>query len=148
MTTSVRYSQLTNTTGALITNPDITYGQDWATQVIEKTFAAAEIGTGRGQTRDAVNGKKGFLLAKFYGPSIQIVGPAELMKQATVANSDLTYFYRVTAVADFNVAVAAALDTSVKGVTSLYILDTGTDGSVNIATGDKVLITVAIGTKP
>lgn len=151
MTTAIRYTVLTNTTGGLITNPVIDSGQDFATQVIEKTFIAAEIGTEAGKTRDTTsNPTEGFLLAKFYGPPVQIVGEAQLVKDATPTHDNPNYTFRkfCTGTADHFTSIACAVDNSVKGVSSVYLLDQGDDAATQIADGDTVLVTVAIGTTP
>jgi hypothetical protein len=148
MTTAIRYTVLTNGTAALIPHPVIDYGQDWATQVIPKTFIAAEIGTGAGQTRDAANPLKGFLVAEFYGPSIQAVTSIELVKSVTVANAVTPFRGFITATASNFAKILYRIDNSVKGVSRLYILDQGDDASTRIGDTDTVIVTVAIGTTP
>lgn len=150
MTTAIRYSVLTNTTAALIPHPVIEYGQDWATQVIEKTFIAAEIGTGAGQTRDtASNPTIGFLLAEFYGPPIQAVTGIDLIKNTAVTHDPAPVFRAfVTGTAAHFVKLAYRIDNSVEGVSKLYLIDQGDDATTIIATGDTVMVTVAIGTTP
>lgn len=150
MTTAIRYTVLTNTTGALIAHPVIDYGQDWATQVIPKTFIAAEIGTGAGQTRDTTsNPTKGFLLAEFYGPPIQAVTGIDLIKNTAVTHDpDPVFRAFVTGTATHFVKIAYRIDNSVKGVSRLYIIDQGDDATTFIANGDTILATVAIGTNP
>lgn len=150
MTTAIRYSVLTNTTGALIADPAIQYGQDWATQGIAKTFIAAEIGTDAGKTRDTTsNPTKGFLLANFYGPPIQEVVDIQLIKTTAVTHDPNPPFRAfVTGTADHFVKIACRIDNSVKGVSSLYIIDQGDDAATQIANGDTIVVTVAIGTTP
>lgn len=150
MTTAIRYTALTNTTGALITNPVIGYGQDWATQGIVKTFIAAEIGTAAGKTRDTTsNPTKGFLLAQFPGPSIQAVTSIELIKDTAVTHDPAPVFRAfVTATTDHFAKIAYRIDNSVKGVSSLYIIDQGDDAATQIADTDTIIVTVAIGTTP
>lgn len=148
MTTAVRYATLTNPTGALIPNPVIDYGQDWATQVVIKTFAASEVGTGAGQTRDGANPAKGFLVAQFYGPPIQSVVNISLIKDTVVANAASPFRAFINGTPANLTKIAYRIDNSVAGVSSLYVFDQGDIAGTQIASTDTVIVTVAIGTKP
>lgn len=146
MTTAVRYTKLTNTTGALIAKPVIDYGQDWATQVVPKTFANSEVGTGAGQTRDGTNAVKGFLIAQFTGAAIQAVVDLKLIKDTAVANAGAPTFRAFINGTPANLTkLAYRIDNSVAGVSSLYIYDQGDIAGTQIAPGDTVIATVAIG---
>lgn len=145
MTAAIRYTGLINTTGALITEPTITLGDDLATQVIMRKISAAEIGTGKGQTQDATDPKTGLLFAKCYGPPIQAVTSVTLMKPATINQTGLEWEYFPTVIGDQIVNIAFAIDDPINGASSIYILDNGTDDSTRIVDGDVVLMTIAIG---
>jgi hypothetical protein len=70
MTAVVREIQISNTSGAVLTVAPANVGDDLAEVVVRRNFAAADIGTAAGQTRDASDPTVGCLCAQFYGPRI------------------------------------------------------------------------------
>jgi hypothetical protein len=152
MVAVIRYTEFKNNTNPaaidLTVGPVVSAGYDFASYIHKHTFIAPEIGTGAGQTGDTTsNPTTGFLLAKFYGPPIQEVVAAWLVKNATPthANANINFRAFVTGTADHFSQLVFGIDNSRDGEARLYLLDQGDDASTMIAAGDTVFYSVALG---
>jgi hypothetical protein len=76
MPSVIRYSTVTNTTGAVLTTALVADGKEYALKAVTRTFAAADIGNAVGQTQNAT----GALAAQFQGSVIKDVLEFQLFR--------------------------------------------------------------------
>lgn len=136
MVASLRYTPLTNGTGAAVIagGATIEKGQDYATKTVSRTLVAADVGTGAGQIRHA----QGMIFAEFKGVLIKGVICMQVFRPG--ANS---FFYKFDYLND-----AAANDgyaiTTANGISTLRFRDAAAGNGI-LAANDVVVITVAVG---
>lgn len=161
MVSSVRRTDIINNTVALLPFGDpallCNSGQDLAFELIEHTFIAGEIGTDAGKTLDTTSTPTmGFLLAQFQGARIIQIVTAFLKKD--VASAHTTVFRSFawassTGPSYYNIGLRAVNPEPVNAGTpgyspnyaSIFLLDTGTAASSQIAVGDRLVVLVALG---
>lgn len=136
MTSVVKYSRLTNTTGAAIVigGANATIGQEYADQAIEVTLTAADVGTGAGQTRNA----SGMIFAEIYGAVVKRV-TAKIMRPG--ANAFEYVFVGANDVAA-NIGFSV---TNANGKSTIRLRDGATAGGGQVAANDLIVATVYIG---
>lgn len=135
MTTSVRYSTLTNTTGAAVVagGATINQGQDYAEQYVDVTLAAADIGTSAGQTRHAA----GMIFAEFTGAVVKRV-TAKIMRTAGGFDYQFLGTDAVTANIGFSITTA-------NGISTVRLKDLPTGAAGYLAAGDHIVALVELG---
>ena len=145
----VRHAEITNTTNpaAIITVLPINVGQDYAFETLQRTFITAEIGTEAGQTQDTTsNPTTGFLFAQFQGAHIKNVVSLVLIKAAAATHTTVfNYFVYSDGTTPSAVDIGYRIDNTVKGQSSLWIIDSGTAAPGQIENGDKVIISLELG---
>jgi hypothetical protein len=140
MSSVIRETVVVNTTGAVLTSALVDAGDDVAEVVVDRTFAAADIGTGAGQTRDAAGGSGGCLCAQFSG--------------SRIVDVEVSQPYRPTGLYVFNTNGTGA-NTSVVGykvvynknlnISSVYILDAAAGSPGQIVALDYIVLRIRLG---
>lgn len=136
MTTSVRYSTLTNATGAAVIAgaAAITQGQDYAEQCVDVTLTAADVGTGAGQIRHAA----GMIFAEFNGAVVKRV-TADIIRPG--ANSfDYIFLGADDVAANIGFSVTYA-----NGKSTVRIRDGATAGGGQVAANDHIVALIELG---
>ena len=164
MTATVRFSTITNTTGALLPKGSpallVNSGQDYATQVVSRILTAQEaggvggtvygVGTIRDNTNAFVLGTNGFLFAQFNGALIKTVS-LELYRQSNIgAGGAVASLSKITGTAAGGPTVLKWVSQFVNGVSSLYLWDATTavgtaSTEANALSGDTIVATVTLG---
>lgn len=136
MTSTVRYSTTTNTTGAVVVagGASINQGQDYAEQYVDVTLTAADVGTGAGQTRHAA----GMIFAEFTGAVVKRV-TADIIRPG--ANS----FDYIFVGADDVAANIGFSITTANGKTTVRIRDAATAGGGQVAANDHIVALIELG---
>ncbi len=136
MVASVRHTEFTNATGAVVAAGGATVekGQDYGFDVVSRTLAVADVGAGAGQTQDAA----GMIFAEFKGVTIKSVGSVQVYRDAGDG-----FFYSFTYLTDDWASPGYKIVTA-NGVSTLMFRDNAIANGLLIAT-DKVVITVEIG---
>jgi hypothetical protein len=136
MTSTTRYTELTNGTGEVVAagGAAVNKGQDYATEVVVRTLAAIDIGAGAGKTQNA----SGMIVAEFQGATIKRVISASVVR---TANNFEMFFYGTDAVA----AAFGFKITTASGTSTLRILDSATGAAGQLAAGDRVIVVVELG---
>lgn len=159
MVSSVRHYDVVNSTLALLPFGDpallCNTGQDYGFQYISHAFVASEIGAGAGQTLDtASNPTSGFLFAQFQGASIKQVIYAAVKKDVTGANGGTifrSFAWATVTPHIYNISfrVVNPTDTTAVGYNpnyaSIYMLDTGSNATTQVRTGDRVVMLLDLG---
>jgi len=137
MTTSVRYKLVTNTTGAALTAAGVPAGDgdDKLYRVIERVFAAADIGNGAGQTQNAGGCIVDVLPA---GTNALILEGAAYKVNAGAARR----LDNLTLAAG---AQIASLSYSIDANNAVRVVDAGNNATVQLAANDYVVIKLTIG---
>lgn len=147
----VRHLEITNTTGALLTSVPMNQGQDYAFETLQWTFTANDVGTGAGDTGDTTsNPTVGFLFAQVKGAVFKNVVSLNLIKAAAAAHTTVfNYFTFADAATPSNVKIGYRIVNTTRGggvvLSSLYIIDSGTNPLGQIASGDKLVVSVELG---
>ena len=136
MVASLRYTGLTNTTGAAVLagGATIEKGQDYAVHAVPRTLVAADVGTGAGQIRHA----QGMIFAEFKG--VLIKGVISLQVFRPGANG---FFYKFDYLTDATANDGYAI-TNANGISTLRFRDAAAGNGI-LAANDIVVITVAVG---
>jgi hypothetical protein len=136
MTSSVRYREITNTTGAVVAVGDalINFGKDIATETVSRTLAAADIGTGAGAVRHA----NGMIFAEFEGAQIKQVISQVVLRTA----GGFKYVFMGTDAVSANYGFSI---TNVGNKSTLRLKDLPTGAAAYLAAGDEVVVTLSIG---
>jgi hypothetical protein len=138
MTMVVRHTELTNATGAAVVAGGalVSSGQDYASETVTRTLAAADIGTAAGQTQHA----SGMIFAEFKGATIKSV---TLEIQRDAAGDGTGFFYNFYYLTDARAYVGYQIVTE-NGVSTLMVRDGGAGNGLLIAT-DKIIATIELG---
>lgn len=160
MTSSVRHTDIVNSTAALIPAYSnlirINGGSDRALEVINRTIIAAEIGAGAGQLKDntAPNAglPEGLLFAQFQGACIQNIITSSIKKNAATTHNTWSSFSWGTVAGPLIAKIGWMVINSMQGngllISSLYLYDFGTAGAQSIATGDRIEVLLEVGNLP
>lgn len=144
MTSTVRYATIFNTTGAVFTpsspNALVTTGLDGSLRTFRRSFAAIDIGTEKGKTRDATDPTLGCLLFSISGSKIKRVTSFQLFRPATITTNQ----FIMNAGDDTNSVKIGWRIVNDEGISSLYLYDGGT-GSARIAENDFIEVLIAAG---
>lgn len=132
----VRHVELSNTTGAAIVvgGASTKIGQDYSEINLRRTLAAADVGTGAGQTQHA----QGMIFAEVYGGEIKGVVSLQVFRPG--ANG---FFYKFDYMTDANANDGYAI-TNANGVSTLRFRD-GAAGNGLLAADDLVVIKIEVG---
>lgn len=143
MTSVVRYADITNTTGAVLTPATglITYGKEGGSKFFKRTFAAADIGNAQGQTIDATNPALGCLLVTIAGATIKEIGAFQLLRPIAVRGNTFNFPLFSTVVPTF---FAYGFRISPDGQ-SVYVLDNGSAAGVQIIANDFIQFELIFG---
>jgi len=136
MTTVVRHTNVTNSTGAVIAagGAAIASGQDYATETINRTLTADDVGAGAGQTQDAA----GMIFAEFTGSVIKGVISSQVFRAAGGIDYDFVGTNAVCANYGFSI-------TTVGNVSTLRLQDLPSDPAAFLAAADRVIVVVELG---
>lgn len=136
MVSSVRYSTITNGTGAVVVagGAPINQGQDYAAECVDRLLAAADVGAGAGQTQHAA----GMIFAEFKGAVIKKVISASIVRTA----GGFDYFFLGTDAVTANIGFSI---TNASGVSTLRIKDSATGAAGFMAAGDHIVVVVELG---
>lgn len=144
MTSVVRYASVLNSTGAVftITNEKglIDMGKNYGIKTFRRTFAAADIGTDAGQTRDTTDPTTGCLLVQITGALIKDIVSWQLFRPTTAANQSFNQVMYATADHYFKHGWRVTGQRQ-----ALYLFDMGDDASTRIAANDFVVFSLLIG---
>lgn len=134
MVASVRHTDFTNATGAVVAAGGATVekGQDYGFEIVKRTLAAIDVGNAAGKTQDA----NGMIFAEFKGVTIKNV-TLEVQRIAGGFNYNFTYLTDARAYPGFKVTTA-------NGVSTLRVRDGGSGNGLLVA-GDIVIATVEVG---
>jgi hypothetical protein len=135
MVASVRHSEFTNTTGAVVAAGGATVekGQDYGFEVVSRTLAAADVGNGVGQTQHA----QGMIFAEFQGVTVKSVTSLEVYRVAGGVTYKFTYLTDARAYPGYIISTA-------NGVTTLRFRDGGAGNGLLLA-NDIVRMSVEVG---
>jgi hypothetical protein len=139
MTTVVRYATVTNTTGAALTSALLVDGKEYALRSVKRTFVAADIGAGAGQTQHA----NGCLIAQFSGCFIKDVVHFSMFRDLSADGflDILDGFHNVANVAHlFQVGWKIGTDGQ-----SLYLRDAGNNAATQLVAADILQVLVLTG---
>lgn len=143
MASVIGYSQILNTTGAVLTSA-VAETPDWFCNVIHRrVFAAADIGADAGQTKDATDPTIGCLVAQFTGSQIMNVEILGLYRASAVQTTIFNFLLLGNNAASTALAWHNVYNSS-SGLNSLYIFDADVGGP-SIAAGDWITYTVQLG---
>jgi hypothetical protein len=136
MVSSVRYSSITNGTGAAVVAGGalINQGQDYAAECVNRVLAAADIGNAAGQTQHA----QGMIFAEFQGALIKKIISVSIMRTAGGFAKFFTGSDAVAALPGFSITNAA-------GVSTLRLNDTATGAGGQLAAADEVIVILELG---
>ncbi|MDW0271703.1 MAG: hypothetical protein QN834_09900 [Nitrososphaeraceae archaeon] len=137
MVASVRHTEFTNATGAVVVAGGATVekGQDYGFEVISRTLAAADVdaGAGAGTARHAA----GMIFAEFKGIAVKSVPSLEVFRVAGGITYRFTYLTNATAKFGYSFSTT-------DGITTLRFKD-GAAGNGLLVAGDIVVATVEVG---
>lgn len=137
MVSSLRYSTITNGTGAAVVAGGalVSVGQDYAAETVDRILVAADVGAGAGQTQHAA----GMIFAEFKGAVIKKVISASIVR--TAGNFD--YFYLGTDIITANIGFQIVA-VNANGVSTLRLID-GAAAAAQLAAGDHIIVVVELG---
>lgn len=136
MVAVLRHTELTNSTGVIVAagGAAVRQGQDYATEVVVRTLAAIDVGTGGGKTQHA----SGMIVAEFTGAVVKRVISASIVR--TTNNFEM-FFYGT----DAAIAAVGFKITNANGVSTLRLLDSATDAAARLIADDRVILIVELG---
>lgn len=136
MTTAVRHTEITNSTGAAVVagGAIVASGQDYAFETITRTLVAADVGTGAGQTRNA----NGMIFAEFKGANIKAVISSVVLR--TAGGFDYVFLGTDAVIANFGFSITNGADKS-----TLRLKDLPTGAAGYLAADDKIVVVVELG---
>ena len=136
MTSSVRYREITNATGAAVVAGGalIDFGKDLATETVNVVLVAADVGAGAGQTQHA----NGMIFAEFQGAEIKQVISQVVLR--TAAGFSYAFLGTDAVTANYGFSI-----TNVGGKSTLRLKDIPTGAAGRLAVGDEVVVTMSIG---
>lgn len=147
MSLVVRYTVITNPTGAVLTigaNSSADEGDEFSTQKITRYFSAADVGTGAGQTRDNTDPTGGCLVATFQGSRIFDVTNLTLNRQQAATNTLFNYPIIGTANNTTKVGWRVVYNPQ-NGISAIYIFDAALGTPGQILADDWVQFDVVLG---
>lgn len=136
MTTTVRHTELTNITTAVVVagGAAVVSGQDYALETINRTLAAIDVGATAGKTQDAA----GMIFAEFTGSVIKRVISATVFRTTGgVDNVFLGGAGPILAKYGFTITTA-------NNVSTLRLIDSAATTGL-LAAADRVVVTVEVG---
>jgi hypothetical protein len=142
MVAVARFSRISNATGGVLASAVVNQGQNYSLEVVERVFAAADVGTGAGQTRDATDPAVGCLFAEFFGTNVKAVIFLNHFKNTTIRNT----VFEIAGVGSSTIMTRFGwrVDTTPDKRTRIYLLDYRT-GFAAINDGDRVRLLVQLG---
>jgi len=135
MTTSVRHTEITNTTAAAVVagGAPIASGQDYAGETINRTLATIDIGTTAGKTQHAA----GMIFAEFTGAVIKRVISTTVFRAA--GGIDYVFLGSDAVASHYGYSI-----TTVGNVSTLRLRD-GAATTGLLAAADRVVVLVELG---
>lgn len=135
MVASVRHSEFTNATGAVVAAGGATVekGQTYCFETVSRTLAAADVGAGAGQTQHAA----GMIFAEFKGVTVKAVTSLAVYRIA----GGVTYLFTYLTDAKAN---PGYIISNANDISTLRFRDGGA-GNGLLVTGDIVVMTVEVG---
>lgn len=144
MTAVSRYAKVTGGV-ALLTVASADAGDDLATIQVEREFAAADVGAGAGQTRDATDPTVGCLVAQFTGSRIIRVEIVGLYRALAATNRTFSGQQVIGSAANtVNLATRVSYNAQT-GVSSIYVLDSAAAAPGRIVAADYLILNVLLG---
>lgn len=142
MTTVIRYTDVTNATGAVLTPTTglVIEGKDGAEKAIRRVLAAIDVGTEAGKTRDGTDPTGGCLVCTFKGAKIKQITGFERFRPAAATNATFNYVQEATAAQFFKYGWRISADGY-----SLYLHDAGSDATTFLVAGDFIAVKVVLG---
>jgi len=143
MTSVIRYTDVTNGTGAVLTTTTglVIDGKDGSHKAFRRVLAAIDVGTEAGKTRDATNPTGGCLVCTVQGAKIKMVTGFELFRPAAATVTIFNYVQRSNATPHF---FKYGWRISADGY-SLYLHDAGDNAETFLVAGDFIAVNLVLG---
>ena len=142
MTSVVRYTDVANTTGAVLTTKTglVVEGKDGGLKVYRRVLATIDVGTEVGKTRDATDPTVGCLVVTIKGAKIKGVVGFQAFRPTDATNARFNQALFATAAQSFKYGWRISDDGN-----SLYVLDIGSDGTTRLTAGDFIEVALITG---
>jgi hypothetical protein len=142
MPSEIRYSDIFNTTGAVLTTATglVIDGKDGGVKAFKRSFAAIDIGVEAGKTRDATDPTKGCLVCQVSGATIKGVLVMDLYRPTDATNQSFNQKLYASAGHFFRFGWRTSTDGR-----GLYIYDIGDDAATRIAANDFLMVAIITG---
>lgn len=142
MTSVIRYTDVTNTTGAVLTTATglIIDGKDGSLKEFRRVLAAIDVGPEAGKTRDGTDPTGGCLVCTVKGAKIKAVTGFQMFRPAAATNATFNYFQVATAAQFFKYGWRISADGY-----SLYLHDAGSDATTFLVAGDFIDVQLILG---
>lgn len=142
MTSVIRYADVINGTGAVLTTTTglVIEGKDGSHKAFRRVLAAIDIGNGAGKTQDASDPTGGCLVCTVKGAKIKAVTGFQLFRPAVATNATFNYVQEATAAHFFKYGWRISADGY-----SLYLHDAGDDATTLLAAGDFIAVNLILG---
>ncbi len=137
MVASVRHTNFTNTTGAVVAAGGATVekGQDYAIHTISRTLAVIDVGNAAGKTQDAA----GMIFAEFAGVTAKSVVSISIFRAGVL-------FMAGGNLATTQVAKPAYTITTANGISTVRLIDAATAAGAGLmAAADVVVMAIEVG---
>lgn len=143
MTSVVRYAEVTNGTGAVLTTTTglVIDGQNYSDKILKRTLAAIDLGTEAGKTRDASDPTGGCLLVTVKGAKIKGVGAFQAFRPTTITNASFNCVLTSTATPHY---FKYGWRISADGY-SLYLYDAADNAETRLAADDFIMFSLILG---
>jgi hypothetical protein len=142
MTSVIRYADVINATGAVLTPTTglVIEGKDGSLKSFTRVLAAIDVGTEAGKTRDATDPTGGCLVCTVKGAKIKKVKVFQMFRTAAATNQNFNYFQLATAAHFFKYGWRISADGY-----SLYLHDAGSDATTFLVAGDFFEVELILG---
>jgi len=142
MTSVIRYAEVTNGTGAVLTTTTglVIDGKDGGHKAFKRVLAAIDVGTDAGKTRDNTDPTGGCLVATVKGAKIKAVTGFQVFRPAVATNATFNYVQGATADHFFKYGYRISADGY-----SLYLHDAGDDAATQLAANDFIAVNLVLG---
>lgn len=143
MSTSVRYKEITNATGAVFSSANLPAGgdgNDKQYRIIKRTLAAIDVGTDTGKTR----GTDGCIVDQLPASANVLSIEGSTYRAGKLLDSFSVY----TPGTDVPTFFQAVINYSVNASKQVIVKDAGGDATVHLAANDVVIIKLVIGPTP
>lgn len=142
MTSVVRYTDVINSTGAVLTTATglVVDGKDGGLKVYRRVLAAIDVGTEVGKTRDNTDPTVGCLVVTIKGAKIKGVVGFQAFRPTVATNATFNQALFATAGESFKYGWKMSADGN-----SLYVLDIGSSAETRLAAGDFIEVALITG---